>query len=69
MNTIRILLSCVANLDWELQQFDVKNAFLNCDLEKETYMKIPPGFDDEKTKGKVCGLKKTLYSLTQSPRA
>lgn len=28
MNTIRILLSCAANLDWDLQQFDLKNAFL-----------------------------------------
>ena len=28
MNTIRILLSLVVNFDWELQQYDVKNAFL-----------------------------------------
>nr|XP_033514797.1 uncharacterized mitochondrial protein AtMg00820-like [Nicotiana tomentosiformis]XP_033514798.1 uncharacterized mitochondrial protein AtMg00820-like [Nicotiana tomentosiformis] len=29
MNNIRILLSCTTNLDWDLQQFDVKNAFLH----------------------------------------
>ena len=69
MNTIRILLSCAANLDWELQQFDVKNAFLHGDLEEEVYMEIPPGFEDEKTQGKVCKLKKALYGLKQSPRA
>ena len=27
INTIRVLLSLAANLDWPLQQFDVKNAF------------------------------------------
>ena len=29
INTVRVLLSLVANLDWPLQQFDVKNAFLH----------------------------------------
>lgn len=33
LNTIRVLLSLAANLDWPLFQFDVKNAFLNGDLE------------------------------------
>ena len=28
MNTIRIILSLATNLDWSLQQFDVKNVFL-----------------------------------------
>ena len=69
MNTVRILLSCAANLDWELQQFDVKNAFLHGDLEEEVYLDIPPGFNDERTQGKVCKLKKALYGLKQSPRA
>ena len=69
MNSIRILLSCAANLDWDLQQFDVKNAFLHGDLEEEAYMKIPPGFDNEQSQGKVCKLKKALYGLKQSPRA
>ncbi|RVW75763.1 Copia protein [Vitis vinifera] len=29
INTVRVLLSLAANLDWPLQQFDVKNAFLH----------------------------------------
>ncbi len=28
MNTVKILLSCAVNLEWGLQQFDVKNTFL-----------------------------------------
>ena len=32
MNTVRILLSLATNYNWDLQQFDVKNAFLNEDL-------------------------------------
>jgi hypothetical protein len=46
MNSIRVLLSIVANLNWPLHQFDVKNAFLHGDLKEEVYMEIPPGLED-----------------------
>ena len=35
LNTIRVLLSLAANKDWPLHQLDIKNAFLNGDLEKK----------------------------------
>ena len=31
-------------------------------------MELPPGFDEERTNGKVCRLKMALYGLKQSPR-
>ncbi|RVW25301.1 Retrovirus-related Pol polyprotein from transposon RE1 [Vitis vinifera] len=50
LNTIRILLSLAVNQDWCLQQLDIKNAFLNGDLEEEVYMEIPPAWFDRFTK-------------------
>ncbi|RVW22233.1 Retrovirus-related Pol polyprotein from transposon TNT 1-94 [Vitis vinifera] len=70
INTVRVLLSLAANLDWPLQQFNVKNAFLHDELFEEVYMDLPPGcMVSEKQCQKVCKLKKSLYGLKQSPRA
>ena len=69
LNTVRVLLSLASNLDWPLFQLDVKNAFLNGDLEEEVNMDLPPGFETLDKKGMVCRLRKSLYGLKQSPRA
>ena len=69
LNTIRVLISLVANLDWSLHQFDVKNIFLHGDFEEKVYMDIPPGFIPSTQRSVVCNLKKALYGLKQSPRA
>ena len=61
LNTIRVLLSLAANLDWPLHQFDIKNAFLNGELEEEVFMMLPPGFYKEEEETRVCKLKKSLY--------
>lgn len=37
LNTVHVFLSIAANLDWPLYQLDVKNAFLNGDLEEKNY--------------------------------
>ena len=69
LNSVRVLLSLAANLDWPLYQMDVKNAFLNGDLDEEVFMELPPGFELTRDRKKVCKLKKSLYGLKQSPRA
>ena len=60
LNTVRTLMSIAACKEWPLYQFDVTNAFLHGELEKnkEVYMEVPPGFYAEFGKGHVCRLKK-----------
>ncbi|GJR94831.1 retrovirus-related pol polyprotein from transposon TNT 1-94 [Tanacetum coccineum] len=65
--SIRVILSLTACEDYELEQLDVKMAFLHDNLEETIYMRQPPGFE-EGTDNKVCLLKKSLYGLKQSPR-
>ncbi|XP_073360341.1 uncharacterized protein [Aegilops tauschii subsp. strangulata] len=43
-SSIRTLLSIVAMLDLELEQLDVKTAFLHGELEEDIYMEQPEGF-------------------------
>ena len=66
--SIRILISVVVDQDLELEQMDVKTAFLHGELEEELYMEQPDGFISEDGENKVCLLKKSLYGLKQSPR-
>jgi len=69
MNSVRTLISCAVNLDWNIYQMDVKNTFLHGDLYEEVYMHILPGFETNQTNGKVLRLHQSLYGLKQSPRA
>ncbi|RVW20929.1 Retrovirus-related Pol polyprotein from transposon TNT 1-94 [Vitis vinifera] len=67
LNTIRILLSLALNQDWCLQQLDIKNVFLNGDLEEEVYMEIPPGFEESMAKNQVCKLQNPCTALNNLP--
>jgi hypothetical protein len=44
MDSIQMILSIVASLNWEVHQMDVKSAFLHGDLQEEIYMQQPLGF-------------------------
>jgi len=44
MEVLRILLAIGAALDWEIEQMDVKTAFLNGYLDEEIYMEQPEGY-------------------------
>ncbi|GKU90857.1 hypothetical protein SLEP1_g4801 [Rubroshorea leprosula] len=67
LTTVRSLLAIAAVRKWKLFQMDVKNSFLNGDLENEVYMKPPPGLTP--ASNKVCRLRRALHGLKQSPRA
>ena len=47
LKSIRILLSIVACLNYEIWKMDVKTAFLNGYLEESIYMMQPEGFVDK----------------------
>ena len=66
--SIRAILSMVAHFDMELQQMDVKAAFLHGFLDEVIYMDQPEGYVDPKHPDKVCLLKRSLYGLKQSPK-
>eukprot|EP00253_Pinus_taeda_P016659 PITA_16659 len=67
MDSIRLTLAIAATQQWEVDQMDVKNAFLHGDLSEEIYMEQPHGFIQDSSL--VCRLKKSLYGLKQAPRA
>nr|MCH9869351.1 hypothetical protein [Serratia marcescens] len=68
LTSVRLLISLACTQGWPLHQLDVKNAFLNGDLQETVYMQQPPGYE-RKGENLVCSLKKSLYGLKQSPRA
>ena len=68
LNIVKVLLLMAINLDWSLQKLDVKNVFLNGDLEEKVYMDSPLGFEG-RFQSRVCKQKKSLYGQKQSPRA
>ncbi|KAM1056289.1 hypothetical protein ACFX14_029654 [Malus domestica] len=68
MTSIRVILGMAASMDLELEQLDVKTAFLHGNLEDEIYMEQPKGFEVKGKENLVCKLKKSLYGLKQAPR-
>ncbi|KAH9782190.1 Integrase catalytic domain-containing protein [Citrus sinensis] len=66
--SIRVLLAMTAVYDMELDQLDVKTAFVHGILQEEILMVQPEGYVDPEKPAHVCLLKKSLYGLKQSPR-
>ena len=65
-STVRLFLSIVASYDLECHSIDIKNAFIQGDVEEQIFMRQPDGYDD--STGRVCILNKSLYGLKQAPR-
>jgi len=67
LTSLRLLFALSAQLGLVTHQMDVKTAFLNAELEEETYIEIPEGV----TPTVPCDgfrLRRALYGLKQSPR-
>ncbi|GKD46268.1 retrotransposon protein, putative, ty1-copia subclass, partial [Tanacetum coccineum] len=63
--SIWVILALTVCKDYELEQLDVKMAFLHRNLKEVICIRQPPGYEQG---NKVCLLKKSLYGLKQSPR-
>lgn len=54
--SIQLILAIVEYLDLEFYQIDVKNAFINGELNQDIYMDQPMGFVAKGQERKVCKL-------------
>jgi len=68
MSSIRVVLGLATSLNLEVEQLDVKIAFLHGDLNEEIYMDRPEGFKIKGKENLVCRLRKSLYGLKQALR-
>ena len=66
-NSLRLFLTIMAIIDYEIDVIDIITAFLLSTLEEEVYIKIPPGYPKEHKNGQVLKLLKGLYGLKQGP--
>jgi len=66
--SIRMLLAIVAQFDLELEQMDVKIAFLQGKLEETINMKQSEGYIQKGQENKMCLLNKSIYGFKQSPK-
>ncbi len=63
----RVLFAIAAFYDLDIDQMDVKTAFLYGDIDQLLYVKLPKGYYKDQ-EDMVCRLNKALYDLKQSPR-
>lgn len=63
--TLRILLAIASKYNLDIQQMDVKSAFLYGNIEEEVFIEKPKGMKED---GKVLKLQRSLYGLKKSPR-
>lgn len=63
--TIRLMLSIVVNKDYEIEQLDVKIAFLHGNLDERILMNQPEAYLKPGDENKVCLQRKSLYGLNR----
>lgn len=67
MRTFRLMVALSVTLNLRITQYDISNAFLHAELDKEIYMTFPPGYPPENP-DIVFRLLKGLYGLKQASR-
>jgi len=65
LTSVRCLIDVAVIHRWPLYQMDMKNVFLNGDLQEEVYMQPPPDYPHSGSK--VCHFRRALYGLKQAP--
>lgn len=63
----RVLFAIAAFYDLEIDQMDVKTAFLYRDIDQLLYVELAKGYYEDQ-EHMVCRLNKAFYGLKQSPR-
>jgi hypothetical protein len=66
--TFRTMITIASLRNLRMENFDIKTAFLNGDLEEEIFMRQPCGFEAKGSEDLVCKLGKSIYGLKQSAR-
>ena len=64
----RVLFAIAAYYDLDIDQMDVKTAFLYGLIDQLIYVEMPKGTETNATRDMICKLQKALYGLKQSPR-
>lgn len=64
--SMRTLLAMAAERNLEIEQFNIKTAFLYGDLNEEIYMDASEGINA--VEGQACRLQRSLYGLKQASR-
>ena len=72
LQSSRMVLAIVAELDYEFYMMNIQAAFLNADMKEEVFVQMPPPGTSAATRLELVPLvmkpKKRLYELRQSPK-
>jgi hypothetical protein len=66
IQSIRIILALANEMDLEVDQIDIKAAYLNGWMDEEIYMIQPPGYVNKRAARKACLLIRGLYGTKQA---
>src|SRR6185437_1047209 len=67
--SLRIILSLAAIHNLELQQLDIKTAFLNAEVKENIFVELPEGINiKDKNKSPILKLNRALYGIKQAPK-